>query len=73
MRNQSASEEARQSAVWELGELERQLDAVNVREQRLRTEEAEALQRLQTAEVRSLELNDRLDRIEDILSQPPRC
>ena len=34
--------------------------------------EADALQRLQTAEARSLDLNDRLDRIEDILSQPPR-
>ena len=52
--------------------VEREVEALRVREQRLRAQESDAMIAVQASEARLSALNSRLDQIDQLLSEPPR-
>ena len=71
-RRNATNREMRDDLEGAVGELTAQLDAEETRQQRLRAEETEALQRLRAAEARAQTLEGRLEDLESVLASPRR-
>ncbi len=71
-RNRATDPERQGRLDYQILVAERELEALRIREQRLRVQENDAIIAVQASEARLSELNGRLDQIDQLLSEPPR-